>query len=131
MSNIEIYRMKKRAKEIRRKRMMGNIIKVSLLSAFLLAGIFFFIFKAPVQAKEEGETFFKYYDTIRVEKGDSLWTYAKLYSEGSGKSADEYIDEICSINHISRHAVLRSGTTLTVPYYSTEYICEGISYCEQ
>ncbi len=131
MSNIEIYRMKRRARELRKKKMLANILKVSLLSAFLLTAVFFFIFKTPVQAKEEGETYFKYYDTIRVEKGDSLWSYAKLYSEGSGMSTDAFIDEICSINHISRHAVLRSGTTITVPYYSTEYICEGISYCKQ
>ena len=123
MSNIELYRMKKRAEERRRKRLFGNFIRISLLSVFVIATVFFFILKTPVQAQEEGETYFKYFETIRVEKGDSLWGYAQLYSQGSGKSLDAYIDEVCSINHISKHGTLRSGTTITVPYYSTEYIC--------
>ncbi|MCR4586202.1 MAG: LysM peptidoglycan-binding domain-containing protein [Lachnospiraceae bacterium] len=125
MSNIEIYRMKKRAERFRRKKILRKMAVYAALSAVLLAAVIFFIFKSPVQAKEEGECFFKYYSTVRVEKGDSLWGYAQLYSQGSGKSTEEYIDELCSINHISKHGTLRSGTTLTLPYYSTEYICNA------
>ena len=125
MSNIEIYRMKKRAEQRRRKKVFGKIIRLSVLAAFSLTLILFFILKSPVKAQEDGETYFKYYNTVRVEKGDSLWGYAQLYSAGSGKSTEAYIDEVCSINHISKNATLRTGTTLTVPYYSTEYICSA------
>ena len=125
MSNIEIYRMKKRAEQRRRKRVVCRVLKISVLAAFALTLVLFFVLKSPVQAQEDGETYFKYYNTLRVEKGDSLWGYAQQYSTGSGKSMDAYIDEVCSINHIAKNATLRTGTTLTVPYYSTEYKCNA------
>ena len=122
MSNIEIYRMKKRKEARRRKKMVRNLLKLTVISGMLMAAILFFVLKSPVQAREEAR-YYKYYNTVRVEKGDSLWGYAKLYSCGSNKSVDAYIDEVCSINHIAKNATLRTGTTLTIPYYSTEYKC--------
>ncbi len=123
MSNIEIYRIRKRAMEEKRRRIFIKMLGMSVLSGLVIMLICFFVMKAPVQAESEGNTYFKYYETIRVEKGDTLWGYAEKYSEGSGKSRAEYIDELCSINHISKQATLRSGDTITVPYYSAEYIC--------
>lgn len=63
---------------------------------------------------------YKYYTSIRVEKGDTLWGIASQYVTDDYSSVNQYIEEIRSINHITGDAI-HTGQYLTVPYYSSEY----------
>ncbi len=67
--------------------------------------------KAPV---------YKYYTTIQIQKGDTLSQIALDHMTEECGSLDEYLEEICEINHISRDSI-HSGRYLTIPYYSSEY----------
>ena len=60
----------------------------------------------------------KYYTSIRVEEGDTLWSIADEYSDKSNMTKTEYIKEICSINNISEE--IHSGENIIVSYYSTD-----------
>lgn len=60
----------------------------------------------------------KYYTSIRVEEGDTLWSIADEYSDKSNMTKTEYIKEICSINNISGE--IHSGENIIVSYYSTD-----------
>jgi cell division protein YceG involved in septum cleavage len=63
---------------------------------------------------------YKYYTSIQVEKGDSLWSIANDYAVDGVMDREDFIDEVCSLNHISEKDVLRSGDHLVVVYYSDE-----------
>jgi LysM repeat protein len=63
---------------------------------------------------------YKYYTSVSVHSGDTLWSIAQDYLSPEYKDSYAYIDEVCRINHLHSD-VLIPGDTLMVPYYSTEY----------
>lgn len=67
------------------------------------------------------ETSYKYYTSIQVQKGDTLWNIASNYMSDEYASVNDYIEEICEINHIA-DSDIHSGQYLTIPYYSDEYL---------
>lgn len=60
----------------------------------------------------------KYYTSIQIESGDTLWSIANEYITGEYSDINDYIDEICTINHISKDEI-HTGKYLVVPYYFT------------
>ncbi|MBR3102401.1 MAG: hypothetical protein IKH46_01120 [Lachnospiraceae bacterium] len=89
--------------------MIGSII---LLNA---------VFPEKVNAGESGEVYYKYFRNITIEKGDTLWEYAEMYKSPE-ISTKEYIREVEFINQLE-DSRLQTGKTITIPYYSTEYVC--------
>lgn len=59
----------------------------------------------------------KYYTSIEIREGDSLWAIAERYGSHSGKTTDEYIKELKTINRLGED-VIHTGNYLTVAYYS-------------
>ena len=64
---------------------------------------------------------YKYYTSIRVNAGDTLWQIAGEHMTEDYKDIHEYMNEICSINHISKDEI-QTGQYLVIPYYSSDYI---------
>lgn len=65
--------------------------------------------KAPVN---------KYYTSIQISSGDTLWSIADKYTKGTNIDKNEYIEEITSINNINDQ--IHSGDHIIVAYYSTD-----------
>ena len=65
---------------------------------------------------------FKYYTSIIVEAGESLWNIADDYMDEHYDNRGSYIAEICHINHLDENGTVTAGQTLIVPYYSSEYV---------
>lgn len=65
-------------------------------------------------------TYYKYYTSIQIETGDSLWDIASRYICEDVISMKDYIREIQAINGLNSD-VIQAGDTLTVIYYSPEY----------
>lgn len=68
----------------------------------------------------------KYYTSIAVENGDTLWQIASEYMEVEYtslkySSIQEYINEIRSLNHLIDDKIT-AGEYLTIPYYSMEIL---------
>lgn len=63
---------------------------------------------------------YKYYTSIQIEEGSSLWDIAQIYMTEEYASTKEYIEEVKEINHMSSD-LLYGGAYLCVPYYSSEY----------
>lgn len=64
---------------------------------------------------------YKYYTSITVDQGDTLWGLADEYMSDEYDNVYEYMDEIVSINHLTSADSLKAGSTICIPYYSTEY----------
>lgn len=67
---------------------------------------------------------FKYYKSIQIEKGDSLWSIAEEYMGTEFDSVSDYIDELIQINQLSTDDMnnLQEGDYLLVAYFDTEYV---------
>lgn len=61
----------------------------------------------------------KYYTSIDVFRGDTLWTIAGEYADGHYKTTEDYIKEVMSINSLSDETIY-AGQHLIVPYYSVK-----------
>lgn len=68
-----------------------------------------------------GDITYKYYKSIMVEKGDSLWSVAERYADREQQNINDYIDEVMSINSLQNDSLM-AGQYIVVPYYSAEYV---------
>lgn len=65
---------------------------------------------------------FKYYAKVNMEAGETLWDLAGKYMDDVHYvNRKNYIDEVCSINHLKDADSIAEGQTLILPYYSQEY----------
>ena len=63
---------------------------------------------------------FKYYTSIQIQPGDTLWSIASTYMSPEYDSLQDYIDEVKKLNDLGPDHI-HSGQFLTVPYYSHEF----------
>lgn len=93
-----------------------------LLIILMMAAAFTFGFFGQnllsAQAQEEDiPELNRYFTSIQIQDGDSLWDIAGRYSEGSGYSRREYVEELKRMNGL-RHDRIHSGEYLTVVYFA-------------
>lgn len=73
--------------------------------------------------KTQANNGFKYYTSVTVESGDTLWDIADQYIDHEHyEDKNAYIAEIERINHLDADEMLLTGRRLIVPYYSAEYV---------
>lgn len=70
-------------------------------------------------ASNTGEVY-KYYTSIRVSGGDSLWSIASEYMNTGYADMNTCIEEIKQLNHLGDDEI-HAGEYLMIPYYSDEY----------
>ena len=83
-------------------------------SAIIICSIFFG--SILTQAAPQKNTC-KYYTSIQIKPGDTLWDIASTYITEEYDDRNEYIREVCTINHILGNEI-HAGQFLVVPYYS-------------
>lgn len=66
-------------------------------------------------------TIYKYYTTVTIEDGDTLWTLADAYMDDQYQNKREFIAEVKQLNQIDENRI-HEGTQLVIPYYSAEYL---------
>lgn len=91
-------------------------VVVFFLAAVLIMSSSISSFAKP---KKTEEKFYKYYTSISVKKGDTLWSIASEYMTAEYDSIEEYILEVKRLNHMDGDTIY-TGRYLTVPYYSVE-----------
>ena len=71
-------------------------------------------------SSRDNKPLYKYYTSIQIEKGDSLWTLSDKYIVDGVYSKDDFIKETSELNHLTNQDELHAGDYLTIAYYSTE-----------
>ncbi|MEE1341258.1 MAG: LysM peptidoglycan-binding domain-containing protein [Lachnospiraceae bacterium] len=61
----------------------------------------------------------KYFTTIEIEEGDTLWEIAKENRTEEYASIEAYIDEVKRTNHLESDQI-EAGYSLLIPYYASE-----------
>lgn len=87
-------------------------VGVICLFAFLLLGRTVF----TAMAGEEPSAPVRYYKSIQIEAGDSLWGIAQEYCGGGDMSAGEYVRQLKEMNQLEQDTI-HAGQYLTVVYF--------------
>lgn len=121
--NYQISERRIRNNKARRRRQLRHHILL-LMTTLLLTTCFsfcFFSFKTKAQTETE-QIAYKYYKSIVVESGDTIWDYAKEYAHKDYyESYESYIKEVIRINKMQDDSI-QSGQYLIIPYYSYEFV---------
>ena len=87
------------------------VVVIMLLSGFFRRSLMY------VMAEEDADTTpEKYYTSIHLEEGDTLWSIAQTYCADSEESVEEYVRELRQMNSLSDDHI-DAGHYLTVRYY--------------
>lgn len=97
-----------------------NVI-ISLCILFTIIFIISISSTMITDAKESSSSpkTYKYYTSIYIEKGDTLWSIAEQYSY-DGISINDYINELKEINCLEDETI-HAGCYLLISYYSQTY----------
>lgn len=121
--NYQISERRIRNNKLKRKRQLQNNIMKFVLTIILISclSVCLFSFKTKAQS-DDAEISYKYYKSVSVSAGDTLWDYAVKYAdEAFYDSYETYITEVMNINALSDDSI-KSGQSIIIPYYSNEFI---------
>ncbi len=112
-----------RMNRIKRRRELRKRILTFALTFVLAITCSMMFFTVKTKAQNSDETiYYKYYKSITVSRGDSLWTYAAEYAdENHYDSYQNYIDEVLQMNRLFSEDIT-TGQHLVIPYYSAEFV---------
>ena len=108
--------LRKREAVVRRQRGILAIVIIMVVALGILLGT---SMNALASSDKDVSSYNKYYVSIRVESGDTLWTIADKYVGGFNIEKNDYIEEVCQINEISKNDI-HAGDYIVVPYYSQD-----------
>lgn len=85
----------------------------------VLVSVMIFSFAQKTDAKENSTSTNreKYYTSILIEEGDSLWSIAEEYRPDKGVSIKKYIKDLKKMNNIDTDTI-HAGNYLTIYYFN-------------
>lgn len=120
MSDRELrrYRRTLRLRRARRRKCMTTFCFI--LATLCIVGFCSVSYGA---LKSNASSGFKYYTSVTVAAGETLWELADSYVDYDYyKSKNSYIAEVQQINHLDEQGSIAAGQVLILPYYSSEYV---------
>ena len=108
--------LNQRARKVMIQKRVIAIAGILIVSLLILLGSSIRTFASS----RDNKPLHKYYTSIQIEKGDSLWTLSDKYIVDGVYSKDDFIKETSELNHLTNQDELHAGDYLTIAYYSTE-----------
>lgn len=116
---LSIRNKKRRERQVRRNIII--LITLITLSLTLTLSIFFGSFLSNAQNSTDDITY-KYYQSIVIEPGDTIWSIADKHADSHYRDLDEYIQEVIHINYLEDDCTLNVGEYIIIPYYSSDFL---------
>lgn len=104
------------------RRNRRNTIHVKKLFSIVLLVLLFISLSVNhivMAENNKKEQTYKYYTSVQIQSGDTLWSIASKYCVECDISVENYVKELCSINNLTSSDIT-SGQYLTIFYYSNE-----------
>lgn len=110
-----------RSSRIRRIRQLRRRVTIAFatLCISVVTGLLGCSFLSKAQSNS-AEISYKYFTSVMVQSGDTLYSIAQEYADDHYASIDAYIEEVCLTNHLMDMDIC-AGDYLVIPYYSTEF----------
>lgn len=105
-------------KQLHRKNRHSTSLLLLLLIP-VLAAVALLTTQAQAENRNQPASY-KYYTSIQVKGGDTLWEIAEQYRTEEYSDIPSYIEEVKEINHLSTSQIT-DGMYLCIPYYTSEY----------
>lgn len=114
--------MSKRISEQSRKQAKQRIVILLLTMLMITIGSVLFgsTFSKAYGSASETKTVHKYYKSIVIQKGDTLWDIANKYKTDDYENTQEYIDELKQINSL-KSDIIHEDQYLMIAYYDVEH----------
>ena len=110
--------MIKKRKQIAKRRM---ILLLAALFVITLGSVVFGTIFSKAKNPSADIVQYKYYKSIEIKKGDSLWSIANEYCEDTYyDSIKDYVEELREINNLKSEKI-HYGQRLIVAYYDCEF----------
>lgn len=109
-------RLNRRARTVYMQRRLIAILSILAVSAVILLGT---SMRVLAVSGKSSQPVYKYYTSVRVTDGDTVWDLADRYIDGYEVDKQAYVNEICTLNHL-QDGQIHSGDYLVIAYYSTE-----------
>ncbi len=107
--------LRRRARAVQVQRQIAILTSVVAVALAILLGS-----SISAMANSPGKPkLHKYYTSIAVESGDTLWSLADDYLVDGLMDRSAFIAEVSELNHLSDERI-HSGAYLVVPYYASE-----------
>ena len=102
----------------RRNKQLKQRLLISAFVVSLFVILLFFLMSTKSMADNK-EPLFKYYKSIQVQPGDTLYDLSQEYVNTEMNDVDSFIDEVRYINNLEEDSCLYEGNYIVVPYYAT------------
>lgn len=106
----------KRRKQLAKRKMFFLLVAVFVITVGSI--VFGSIFSSAKDSAADIPQY-KYYKSITIEQGDSLWSIAEEYCTDDYEDTREYVDELIQLNSLTSETI-HTGQHLLVAYYDTE-----------
>lgn len=100
--------------------LIGSILKV-ICAVVIVTFLFGGFYTSAHNNRTEDPVDFKYYKSITIESGDSLWSIAENYMTDDYGSITEYIEFLKEVNQIHGDRI-QEGQSLIIAYNDTDFI---------
>ena len=105
----------KRERTIKMQKRVIFITLVTIVSLIILLGSSIH----ALASSNDNRPVNKYYTSITVEDGDTLWDIADEYISGYNVDKTDYVNEISELNNLS-DGNIHAGQSIVVAYYSRD-----------
>lgn len=120
MNDRELRDCRRMLRLRRERRRKAVVLSLAAVATFCIILIFAASYGVIQSNANSG---FKYYTSITVEAGESLWDIADDYIDYNVyQNKNSYIAEVQSINHLDDEGTIVAGQMLVIPYYSAEFV---------
>lgn len=118
--NTNISERRIRNNRIRRQRQLRKhmILTIATICIICILAVTAGCFLSKAKTEQE-EASYKYYKSIQIEEGDTLWGLAEENMNGQYKSTSAYVREVMTMNAMADDMLI-AGEYLVVPYYSND-----------
>lgn len=118
MSTHRLYVVTRRKREVYMKKLLlGIFLLILIMCMSILLGSNFADAHGNAQ---EAPVEHKYYKSIKINSGDTLWGIAEEYMNDEYNSINDYIEEVKQINGLDSDDI-HDSRFLTVAYYDNEF----------
>ncbi|MDE7200335.1 MAG: LysM peptidoglycan-binding domain-containing protein [Lachnospiraceae bacterium] len=124
MNNTD-YATKALINRQKRKRQVRYHIIAVILSLFLILTISILFISISTEANDmEHQSSYKYYKSVEISKGDTLWSIANdNFDSAHYKDISDYVTEVKKLNALNSDNII-AGSHVIVPYYASEFVSD-------
>ncbi len=116
MITRRLYGIKRRKRWILMKKLLTGFTAFFIILCLSVSLGFNFASAGTENEQIDKASGHKYYKSIELKSGDTLWTIAQRYMDECYDSTEDYVEELISINRLSSDQIYE-GEFLMISYY--------------